>query len=55
MEVDSTSFKVVMSIPQFESMEEELIPKRAIIVGYNEPTIINCDSRGNMKRYKAEL
>jgi hypothetical protein len=53
MEVDSTSFEVVTSIPRFESMEEEMIPKRAITVGYNEPTIRKCDSRGNVKRYKA--
>jgi hypothetical protein len=34
-------------------MEEEMIPKRAITVGYNEITKVKCDSRGNVERYKA--
>jgi hypothetical protein len=54
MEVDSTSFEEVMRISRFESMEE-IIPKRAIRVGYNEPSEEKCDSRGNMERYKAPL
>ena len=55
MEVDSTSFEEVIRIPCVKSMEKGMIPKRAITIGYNGPTKCQCDSRGNVERYKAKF
>jgi len=54
MEVDSTSIDEVIRIPWVNSMEKEMILKRAITVGRNGPTKLKCDSRGNVERYKAK-
>ena len=52
MEVDSTSFEEVIRIPCVKSMEKGMIPKRAIIVGYNEPTKRNATPEGMLKDIK---
>ena len=52
MEVDSTSFEEVIRIPCVKSMEKEMIPKRAITVGYNGPTKRNVTLEGMLKDIK---
>ena len=32
-----------------------MIPERIITVGYNGPTKCQCDSRGNVEKYKAKF
>ena len=55
MEVDSTSFEEVIRIMWVKSMKKDVIPERIITVGYNGPTKCQCDSRGNVERYKAKF
>ena len=55
MEVDSTSFEEVIRIPWVKSMEKDVILERTITLGYNGPTKCQCDSRGNVERYKAKF
>ena len=38
MDVDYTPFEEVTRIPWVKSMEKDVIPERAITVGYNRPT-----------------
>ena len=55
MEVDSTSFEEVIRILWVKSMKKDVIPERIITVGYNGPTKSQCDSRGNVERYKVKF
>ena len=49
---NSTSFEEVIRIPCVKSMEKEMIPKRAITVGYNGPTKRNVTLEGMLKDIK---
>ena len=55
MEVDSTSFEEVTRIPWVKSMENDVIPERAITVGYNGPTKCNVTPEGMLKDIKAKF
>ena len=55
MEVDSTSFEEVTRIPWVKSMENDVIPERAITVGYNGPTKCNVTPEGMLTDIKQNL
>ena len=55
MEVDSTSFEEVTRIPWVKSMENDVIPERAITVGCNGPTKCNVTPEGMLKDIKAKF
>ena len=42
-------------IPRVKTMEKEMIPKRAITVGYNGPTKCNVTPEGMLKDIKQNL
>ena len=48
-------FEEVTKIPQVKTMEKEMIPKRAITVGYNGPTKCNVTPEGMLKDIKQNL
>ena len=52
MEVDSTSFEEVITIPCVKSMEKGMISERAITVGYNGPTKWNVTPERMLKDIK---
>ena len=55
MDVDSTPFEEVTRIPWIKSMEEEVISKRAITIGYDGPTKRNVTPEGMLKDIKQNL
>ena len=55
MDVDSTPFEEVTRIPWVKSMEKEIIRKRAITVGCNEPTKRNVTPKRMLKDIKQNL
>ena len=50
-----TSFEEITKIPRVKTMEKEMIPKRAITVGYNGPTKCNVTPEGMLKDIKQNL